>query len=49
MKLIVDWWNGGRWQWKYFDYDIGLWFDYGPPFTCYAAAQDWMTDERKAS
>lgn len=44
MKLICDWWNGGKWQWKYFDPQVGRWFDYGPAFSTYQYAERWIED-----
>ena len=38
MKLVRDYWNGGKWQWKYFDRFVGVWFDYGPSFETYEQA-----------
>lgn len=45
MKLIVDWWNGGAWQWKYYDSRLALWFDYGSPFHTHQDAQRWMEQQ----
>ena len=36
--LRRDWFNGGRWQWKYFKPDIGRWFDFGESFATYEQA-----------
>lgn len=38
MKLIVDWFNGGKWQWKYYDPVIGRWFDYGRAYDTHQEA-----------
>ena len=46
MKCIVDWFNGGQWQWKYYCPAIGRWFDYGPPFTTRERAERWIADRQ---
>jgi len=38
MKLIQDPWNGQRYQWRYYDAGINLWFDYGDSYTTYTEA-----------
>jgi hypothetical protein len=36
--LRRDWFNGGKWQWKYFDRYVGRWFDFGKPYDSYDEA-----------
>jgi hypothetical protein len=38
MKLVQDWLNGGRWQWKYYLPSVGRWFDYGKSYDTHAEA-----------
>ncbi len=46
MKLICDYWNGGKWQWRYLElrpgYPVGRWFDFGPPHDTHQQANDWI-------
>lgn len=45
-KLIADPMNGQRWQWRYFDQPMKLWFDYGSAFPATAEGRqqaiEWM-------
>lgn len=47
MKLIIDWFNGGCWQWKYWHPLYHLWFDYGDPHPTSEAAEQYMRRERQ--
>ena len=50
-RLISDPWNGGRWQWQYYDADMALWFDLGPSFPPTkdgeAEAEKWLEQYEK--
>lgn len=37
-KLIYDPMNGQRLQWRYYDYSVALWFDYGGSYDTYDEA-----------
>ena len=47
-KLIRDPWNSERWQAKYFDVELMLWFDLGPAFPATKEgredAEAWLKD-----
>jgi hypothetical protein len=45
MKLIRDGMNGDRWQWRYYDTESGLWFDYYDSFATKAEALQFKSEE----
>lgn len=50
MKLINDPWNGDRWQWRFYDAALGMWFDWGDSFPNTPEgkrqAEEWRKQER---
>lgn len=50
MKIIRDKFNGLKWQWRYFDCNMNLWFDYGPSFPGTKKgreqAQKWLDSQK---
>jgi len=49
--LILDPWNGCRWQWRYLDDETDLWFDLGPSFPSSMKGQEkaeaWLKEYEK--
>lgn len=45
-KMICDVMNGKRFQWRYYDDSVGLWFDIGDAYDTFGEAALHKPDEK---